>query len=115
PPRSSLFPYTTLFRSDVVAVGEGGAHRVAVALECANAEVDRVGRVPDQYLGRILGGAPVHGAVLRESREAGGPAPHGLVQHAVDCRLGLEARDAGVELLREAAVDGGGVGGDALE
>src|SRR5205085_447293 len=79
---------------DVVAVGEGGAHRVAVALERADAEVDRVGRVPHQHLGRILGGAPVHGAVLRESREAGGPAPHRLVQHAVDLHLGLEARDA---------------------
>src|SRR5207302_5059817 len=72
-------------------------------------------RIPDQHLGRILGGTPVYRAVLRESRQAGAAAPHRLVQHAVDPRLGLEARYARVELLREAAVDGTGVGGGALE
>src|SRR2546422_9707207 len=44
PPRSTLFPYTTLFRS----------HHIAVLFEGADAEVDRIGCVEDEDLGRIL-------------------------------------------------------------
>ena len=49
---------------DVVAVGEGGAHHVAVRLERADAEPDGIGGIPHQHFGRVLGGAAVHGAVL---------------------------------------------------
>ena len=89
---------------DVVAVGEGGAHGVAVRLERAHAEVDGIGRVPDEHLGRIGGGARVDGAVLREAGEQGGALPHRLVEAAVDGDRGVDARQADVELARPAVV-----------
>jgi len=93
---------------DVVAVGQGGAHHRAVRLERPDAEVDRVGRVPDQHLGRILGGAAVGGKVLRESGEPRRLAPDRLVQLAIHPDGRLDAWDGDVELAGAATIDGGG-------
>src|SRR4029077_17627395 len=73
--------------------------------ERANAEINRVGGVPHEHRGRILGGSAVHRPVLREARQHRGPTPHWLVEHAVDLHHCLEARDAHVELFGAAAVD----------
>ena len=94
---------------DVVAVGEGCAHHLAVGLVGADAEIDRVGRVPDEHLGGIRGGARVGGAVLGEAGEHGGPLPHRLVEAAVDRDGGVDARRVDVEPARAAVIDGAGV------
>ena len=96
-------------RVDVVAVGQRGAHHGSVLFERADAEVDRVGRVPHEHLGRILGGAAIHGTVLGEMGEHGGLAPHRVIEHAVDLGLGLDAREVHVELLGRPAVRAGSV------
>src|SRR2546423_13547183 len=62
-------------RVDVVAVGEGGAHRTAVPLERAGAGGDGVGRGPDQHLGRILGGTPLPPGGLPEPPGPGAAGP----------------------------------------
>src|SRR5207253_11324123 len=47
PPRSTLFPYTTLFRSDGDSIAEGiGQGRVTKNIE--GIKVDRAYRIPDQ-------------------------------------------------------------------
>ena len=94
---------------DVVAVGEGGAHHRAVGLEGADAEVDRVGRVPDEHLGGIRGGTRVRRAVLGEAGQDRGLPPHRLVQAAVDRDGGVDARRMDVEPARAAVVGGTGV------
>ena len=78
---------------DAVPVRERGVDG-AVALEGADAEVDRVGRVPHEDLGRIGGGTSVHGGVFGESVQHCGLAPDGLAEHAVDRHVGIfEPRD----------------------
>ena len=90
--------------SDVVAVGERRPHHVAVPLEGTDAEVDRIGCVEDEDLGRVLSRPAVHGAVLTESREQRRLSPHILVEHAVDVDRGLDPRHAHVELTEVAVV-----------
>jgi len=98
-------------RVDVVAVRERGAHHVTVRLEGADPEVDRVGRVPHEHVGRVFGGAAVHRSVLREARQQCGATPRRLVEHAVDLHRGLDAGDADVELFGETVVGRAAVGG----
>ncbi len=90
--------------SDVVAVGEGRPHHVAVLLEGTDAEVDRIGCVEDEDLRRILSRPAVHGAILTEAREQCRLSPHILVEHAVDVDRGLDPRHAHVELTEVAVV-----------
>src|SRR2546427_9834568 len=58
PPRSTLFPYTTLFRSDLGHVGRPGerAVRVAAIIRVVPRDPGRslVHRVTDKALGRVL-------------------------------------------------------------
>ena len=89
---------------DLVAVRERGMHR-AVFLECANAEVDRGRRVPDQHLCGVRRGHPIGRRELRETGEQGCPAPHPLVEMAVDDRLCLHPRRRDGQLLRAPGVD----------
>ncbi|OLC98218.1 MAG: hypothetical protein AUJ00_00045 [Gemmatimonadetes bacterium 13_1_40CM_3_70_6] len=96
---------------DVVAVGERRAHHGAVRLEGAHAEVDRVGRVPDEHLRRVGGGARVHRPVFGEAGEHRGLLPHRLVEAAVDRDRGVDAREADVEPARAAVVDGARIAG----
>ncbi len=90
--------------SDVVAVGERRPHHIAVLFEGADAEVDRIGCVEDEDLGRVLSRPAVYGAVLTESREQHRLSPHILVEHAVDAHRRLEARHLHVELTEVAGV-----------
>src|SRR2546422_7156901 len=75
PPRSTLFPYTTLFRSD--AEGVGGQH-------------DDVGRMPGAAGARgvgdeieRIGGARVHPQRDRKSTRLN--SSHGYISYAVFC------------------------------
>src|ERR1035441_11028138 len=80
PPRSTLFPYTTLFRSVVLVAtiaiaGCGGVVVAHVALDAQilsehggviTGQCERRGRVGERGAGPV-GGGVAHGAVLRES------------------------------------------------
>src|SRR2546426_8204698 len=46
PPRSTLFPYTTLFRSEAKRQGERPACRLDVALDCLEVELGLARRGP---------------------------------------------------------------------
>ena len=100
---------------DVVPIGQRGSHDLAVRLVGADSEVDRIGRVPDQHLGRICRGPPVHGAILRESDEPRSAQPDRLVEHAVHGHARLDAGDRDGELSGEAVVAVRGIGGGRLE
>src|SRR2546425_10381901 len=69
PPRSTLFPYTTLFRSLVVGVAKGGA-----GVDVAGLEGARLEQAGELRGGRDFGGAgarapsPAHRAVTRPRR-----------------------------------------------
>src|SRR2546422_11288088 len=79
PPRSTLFPYTTLFRSRAVAGGEdddGVAHAVRRELQRRVAEVKARDRLAPTLTGHQDGGAG----------KAAGPPP---------CLLGVGHRDDG--------------------
>src|SRR2546427_565952 len=78
PPRSTLFPYTTLFRSGLVGAGLG--HRGGSALD-REALVGFVGVRGAGEVARWDGCAPGSAAVLA-AREAGRPADRGRGGHA---------------------------------
>ena len=93
-------------RPDVVAIGERRPHDVPVRLKAANAEVDRVGRVENQYFGRIFSRPAVDRAVLCESLEQRRLAPDRFVQHPVQAhRRGLDAWRVHVDLSQTTVVD----------
>src|SRR3712207_6979516 len=71
PPRSTLFPYTTLFRSLAQHVLEGAGERLGVFADLAL--VDQAALVAVEELDRVLDG---HDVV--------GPLPVGQVHHAGD-------------------------------
>ena len=87
-----------------VALGEGGPHDGAMLLVGADPEVNRIGRVPDEHLGRVRCRSAINGSVLREAREHRRLAPHRLVQGAVHGHGGLDTRHGDVELFLEPAV-----------
>jgi hypothetical protein len=78
--------------------------------ERADAEVDRLGRVPDEDLGGVGGGSAVDRRVEGESGESRCLAPGGLVEATVDDDLGLDARWRDVDLPVTAVVDLRGLG-----
>ena len=102
-------------RRDIVAVGERGANDRAVALEGADAEIDRVRGVPDENFRGVVRRPAVDWPVLRESREPGRLSPRRLVEVAVDDDRGVDAGDPHVEVPGAAVVHGPGVGGDRGE
>src|SRR2546422_4129240 len=54
PPRSTLFPYTTLFRSDICTVPAAGVvGEAGVAFEIANAMIDKYGGDRDRKSTRL--------------------------------------------------------------
>ena len=93
--------------ADLVAGRHAGAHGT-VDLERPDAHVQRVGRVPQTDLRRVLGGEAVLRQVARETREESGPAPGGLVQRAVDPHGGVQPRDLHVGLAAVATEHEGG-------
>src|SRR3712207_7782942 len=81
PPRSTLFPYTTLFRSDPRAVELAPAHeRAQQAQVLLRGRVDPVGRVIGRaQLGRGHGEAPVDRKSTRLN------SSHANISYAVFC------------------------------
>src|SRR2546429_2806679 len=71
PPRSTLFPYTTLFRSVEVrvAVGEAGKYRLATAVD---------------HVGGGLTGRPV-GRIDGDRKSTRLNSSHGYISYAVFC------------------------------
>ncbi len=78
---------------DRVAIRVRRADGVGLAVVGEDAEVDGVGRVPDEHLGPLHGRAAVRRFELREAGEPHGLGPGGFIQHAVDDGRGLDARD----------------------
>ena len=82
---------------DAIAVGEGRLHAVGAGLR-AHAEMQRRRRVPDEHVGLAAGRTAVDRRVSREAGQARGLLPHGLVEHAVDHDLGVDAGRLHLEL-----------------
>src|SRR3712207_7618096 len=76
PPRSTLFPYTTLFRSELV---EGGAARAVVA----HAHVERIHPGQDVELGQDQAGEAVDAGGDRKSTRLN--SSHANISYAVFC------------------------------
>src|SRR2546422_8473206 len=78
PPRSTLFPYTTLFRSE-----DGEADNLVQPL---GSELQRLERLADQ---EALDVAPVHGALTiagaRDRKSTRLNSSHGYISYAVFC------------------------------
>ena len=90
--------------ADVIAVGERRADR-RVRLEGANAEVDRVGRIPDEDFGGVGRRLMVDGLIDREAGEQRRAAPDGFVEDAVDLRVGGDSRDGHRQIAGASVVD----------
>src|SRR5256886_13628958 len=52
PPRSTLFPYTTLFRSQTDPVPAGDTARAAFAVSCASVRIIGLGQIQDAWTDR---------------------------------------------------------------
>ena len=99
---------------DLIAVGEGGG-RPPMELVGADPEVDRVGRVPHEHLGRVGRGHPVIGGVLREAGQHRGARPDRVGEVAVDYGVGFEAGNSDAQLSLAPRVDSQGVRASAGE
>src|SRR2546430_4539770 len=85
PPRSTLFPYTTLFRSLLNQVSEKDVSRVAVTPSLARLEIQRfVTEARDELLGRRREGFEL--AVIGEDRKSTRlNSSHSQISYAVFC------------------------------
>src|SRR2546430_3865218 len=87
PPRSTLFPYTTLFRSDV----DHGRY-----VDCC----DLVTRVPPEFLGYVHVGAlryiDRNGTVLKDRKSTRLNSSHSQISYAVFC---LKKKKQSLDLL----------------
>src|SRR3712207_6868087 len=94
PPRSTLFPYTTLFRSLVVEIGAGAPH-LAVELHAAAVSVDALhhgGCLADER-GRV-------GAQLRRDRKSTRlNSSHANISYAVFCLKKKKKKDNRLSLI----------------
>src|SRR3712207_8451198 len=75
PPRSTLFPYTTLFRSEGTALGHRELSGAVPQLGVRGLEVDR-DRVVDARLDALLGQPRAHGVAIRHPDDV--QVPHVL-------------------------------------
>src|SRR3712207_7194111 len=89
PPRSTLFPYTTLFRSDEAAVGEAigahhlvGARRVRLARDAVAAVGAFIDTVDDARAERRI---LVDGAGLGDRKSTRLNSSHANISYAVFC------------------------------
>jgi hypothetical protein len=89
---------------DIVAVCVRRAHDVAVYLTRANPEVDRVGRVPHQNLGGLVGRTTIDRLILRKTGEPSGSAPYGLVEVAIDAGDRIDSRNIDMRAVRAPTV-----------
>src|SRR5260221_7484979 len=78
PPRSTLFPYTTLFRSPVAAAVRAGAH----ALAAVRAGEHRPG---DQLDGRDAGRGRAHQLGRQDRKSTRLNSSHTVISYAVFC------------------------------
>src|SRR3712207_7392603 len=78
PPRSTLFPYTTLFRSDEA---DGAIAKVRVAQDLAQEQAPAVSRADDQHGARV--GAGAEAAQDRKSTRLN--SSHAHISYAVFC------------------------------
>src|SRR2546425_3779341 len=91
PPRSTLFPYTTLFRSAtagrrVASVRGGGSQGLGIELRVAL-------RLVAQHIGRREPGAVALGEALELAHDAGGAEVVGVSQRAAAERRGTQTED----------------------
>src|SRR2546422_8305814 len=86
PPRSTLFPYTTLFRSISAAVRWSGGKRFSVSSSCANAEI------------------PASGLFSSRSEEHTSESSHGYISYAVFCLKKKKKNNGTNEIADENAV-----------
>src|SRR5256885_5860691 len=77
PPRSTLFPYTTLFRSDGVALGVEGQDDVAVSREAPSSR-----RGAHHADGDVVAAAPAHHQDRKSTRLN---SSHLVISYAVFC------------------------------
>ena len=89
---------------DLVAIGERRMHG-AVRFERADPEVDRRRAIPDQHLGRVVGGAAVNREVLGETGEHRRLLPDRGGQRAVDRNVGGQSRQARIEVVGPTVVN----------
>src|SRR2546430_13003015 len=92
PPRSTLFPYTTLFRSDLPRRGSGeviSSRSVTRPLGPDDDHAVGTARAPDRRLGRVLQHLNQLDVVRIDALQ--GPACGGLHWHVVDYVQGLVA------------------------
>src|SRR5204862_4254496 len=90
---------------DVVAIGERRPNALAMDLVGADPEVNRIGRVEDEDVGRIGRRPAIDRPVLRKPLEQRRLAPYGIVQHAVDSHGRIDARNGDADLPKTAVVD----------
>ena len=93
----------------LVPIAERRADRPGLG-EGANAEVDRLGRVPDEDLGGVGCWPTVDWRVEREAGETRRLAPDGFVEPAIDDDLRLDARRRDLEVPIAAVVGLGRIG-----
>src|SRR5256885_14647709 len=95
PPRSTLFPYTTLFRSVVDGVDAFGAVVQAVGNGCSRGFVDQAQQVDAGELCRILGGLAL--CIVK----VGGHGDDGAMDVVIEGVFGTEtqrSQDLGADL-----------------
>ena len=90
---------------DFIAVGEFVVD-AAVRFEGADAEIHRARRIPDKNFSGVFGGETIERGVFGESGEQRGALPDGIVERAVDCDAGVDARNFHGGLAGAAAVNG---------
>src|SRR5256884_6603454 len=84
PPRSTLFPYTTLFRSPVAVARVPAARAVAVPVAAARAPAARAVAVP-VAVARVPAARAVAVPVDRKSTRLN--SSHGYISYAVFCLI----------------------------
>src|SRR5260221_3627573 len=95
PPRSTLFPYTTLFRSDVIETNTFGAHRFKLGPHGLEAQVRKINRegarlARDAAAGRGL----VAGAIGPDRKSTRLNSSHTVISYAVFCLKEKKNSDA---------------------
>src|SRR5256885_11824621 len=85
PPRSTLFPYTTLFRSVVDGVDAFGAVVQAVGNGCSRGFVDQAQQVDAGELCRILGGLALCIVKVGDRKSTRLNSSHLVISYAVFC------------------------------
>src|SRR3712207_7535913 len=93
PPRSTLFPYTTLFRSGRLFIADTGHHRVLEVRLAADSMSGAIERVWGSGTAALIDGSPQeaafhspHGLALREDRKSTRlNSSHANISYAVFC------------------------------